>query len=231
MPTASLVKSAECSPLDSGLSDVHVFDMLMSPLASEPVTYHAEVVWSDDGASDDNRTKDVTVTPRQSTLPAVSALSAENKDRSVVLEWQAPAGGESNPVTDDFEDADSFASEYGEWVFVDVDGAPVGGMQNTDIPNVVSGVTRGSFWIWDTDVLPIGNNGKAHSGSHYLFSLYRKDGGTSDEWAISPEIDTKSQTITFWAKSYNLPTRRRSRCMYQMARQTLRTLRSSRAAW
>lgn len=198
-----LVDGIECDPLDSGFSYVHEFEMLMSPLASGPVTYYAEVVWSADSSPEDNRTKSITVTPRQSTLPAPSDLTASNGDRSVNLAWFAPAGGESNPVTDDFEDADSFASEYGEWVFVDVDGAPVGGMQNTDIPNVVSGVTRGSFWIWDTDVLPIGNNGKAHSGTHYLFSLYRKDGGTSDEWAVSPEIDTKSQTITFWAKSYN----------------------------
>ena len=198
-----LAGSEECGPIDSGLSYVHSFDMTMSPLASAPVTYYAEVVWSADGSADDNRSKEITVTPRQSVLPVPADLAATNVDRTVSLKWDAPAGSDGTPITDDFEDADSFASEYGDWVFVDIDGAPVGGMQNTDIPNIISGVTKGSFWIWDTDVLPIGNNGSAHSGSHYLFSLYRKDGGVSDEWAISPEIDTKSQTITFWAKSYS----------------------------
>lgn len=197
-----LVERITLDPLASGASVPLTFTCHMSPIAVAPVEYCAIVLMDGDGNPLDNTSKTMIVTPRQSVLPSPVGLTGEQAGRAVRLSWSSPSMT-AEAVTDDFENAESFADHYGDWIFVDADGSPVGGMQNTDIPGIVSGVTMGSFWVWDTDLLPIGNSGNAHSGSHYLFSLYRRDGGKSDEWALSPELSGEEQSISFWAKSYS----------------------------
>ena len=181
-----------------------VFDRLMSPIATEPIEYYAMVVQNGDANEVNNQTAVVTVDPKQSTLPGATELTAANSENSVALTWNEPdlTAVTPDPVTDDFEDADAFAAEYGDWVFVDVDNSEVGGIQGTDIPGITPGTTKGSFWIWDHSQL--GNQTfEAHSGTKYLFSLFRYDDGQADDWAISPQLYGGEQTVSFWARSYS----------------------------
>ena len=183
---------------------VQSFYCTMPAVATKPVVYHAVINYSLDGNPDDNTTQTVSVTPRIPKLPAVSDLDAKIIQGAVELNWSKPnlEAMKGQSVTDDFEDATSFASSYGDWKFVDVDNSEVGGFEQTDIPGITPGVTKGSFWVWDHSLL--GNQYfAAHSGSKYLFSLYRADQGKADDWAISPELDGKQQTISFYAKSYD----------------------------
>ena len=89
-----------------------------------------------------------------------------------------------------------------DWTFADGDNAPVGGFSGMDIPGIVPNTTKGSFWVWDASMLGNQNFG-AHSGTKYLFALFRYDGGQTDDWAISPELSGNAQTISFFARSYS----------------------------
>ena len=181
-----------------------VFAQSMSPIATEPIEYYGAVVQAGDANMANNETAVVTVTPKQSTLPGATELTAANSENSVALTWNEPdlTAVTPDPKTDDFEDADAFAAEYGDWVFVDVDDSEVGGFQGTDIPGITPGTTKGSFWIWDQSQL--GNDTfKAHSGDKYLFSLFRYDDGQADDWAISPQLYGGEQSVSFWARSYS----------------------------
>lgn len=181
-----------------------VFSQSMSPIASEPIEYYGAVVQAGDANTANNETAVVTVTPQQSNLPGATELTAANSENAVALTWNEPdlTAVTPDPVTEDFEDADAFAAEYGDWVFVDVDDSEVGGFQGTDIPGITPGTTKGSFWIWDQSQL--GNDTfKAHSGDKYLFSLFRYDDGQADDWAISPQLYGGEQSVSFWARSYS----------------------------
>ena len=148
-------------------------------------------------------TKDVIRDPSK-IYPSATNLRAVNLTDGVELSWDAP---EITPVaptamTEDFESGDAFADNFGNWIFVDKDNSAIGGFDNLTVPGITFGTTKGSFWVWDTDAA--GNASfNAHSGSKYLFSLFRWDDGQSDDWAISPELCGEAQTISFYAKSYH----------------------------
>lgn len=197
----SLVETKELNGLGAGETVKVGFDRVMSGLATEPVVCHAEVVYAPDQAMENNRSVDVEIAPVLPSYPVATDLAGESKGSAVELRWNTPdlgkAAGES--VTQDFEDGVAFSDSYGDWTFVDLDGRPVGGFNELEIPNITSGVTTGSFWIWDAS--QVGNaTFAAHSGSKYLFSMY--NGMQVDDWAISPELDGSAQTVSFYAKSY-----------------------------
>ncbi|MDE5785979.1 MAG: choice-of-anchor J domain-containing protein, partial [Duncaniella sp.] len=188
----------------AGESTTLTFDLTMSPLAKEKVVYTAKVMYEADQNTGNNNSGTATVLVSKSKLPAVTGLTATPDRSAVKLAWNQPdlAAIPAEAVTDDFEDGISFAARYGEWTFVDMDNSAVDSFDDIDVPNIVDGVTKGSFWIWDTN--SVGNSTfAAHSGSKYLFALYRADFGTSNEWAISPELNGSAQTISFWVRSYS----------------------------
>lgn len=200
-----LIESRQIADLSPLNIDKQTFTVSMSALAEQDVTLRAEVVYADDENASDNISREITVAPKDPGYPRPTSLTGAVAGSGIQLNWSKPDMGSTDgqPITEDFEDATSFSDTYGSWTFVDVDKSPVGGLSNTDIPGIISRVTLGSFWIWDTDVLPIGGSGTAHSGSKYLFSLYRFDNNQSDDWAISPELNGDEQTISFWARSYS----------------------------
>lgn len=200
----ALVETKECAALAEGATASVEFARTMSVLATEPVDYYAKVVYAADQNMENNQSDNVVVKVVVPAYPVVSDLAGASKGDAVELTWTAPDMNQASgdPVTQDFEDADSFADSYGGWTFADMDGSAVGGFQNMDVPGITPGETKGSFWIWDKDV--VGNDSfAAHSGTKYLFSLFRYDDGTVDDWAISPELDGKAQTVSFYAKSYS----------------------------
>lgn len=199
-----LAATKEIASLESGASTVVKFDRTMSPIATEDITYYAKVVYAADENETNNQTSSVTVAPKVATVPVVTDLEGTSVNEGVKLTWNEPnlEGGVAEEITQDFEDADAFSAEYGDWTFVDADESPVGGFQGTDVPGITPGATTGSFWIWDADM--VGNQTfAAHSGSKYLFALFRYDDGTTDDWAISPELAGDAQTISFYARSYS----------------------------
>lgn len=200
----ALLTSQDCEALAAGSTATVDFNLTMSPIATEPITYYAVIVYNDEFEGN-NWSADVTVIPVVSNLPKATDLEAAEDRGSVVLTWNEPnlEGGIPVEITDDFEDADGFMAEYGDWKFYDGDMSEVGGFQNMDLPGIIPGSTFGSFWIWDNDIVAGNESFEAHSGTHYLFALFRYDDGTSDDWAISPQLYGGAQEISFYAKSYS----------------------------
>ena len=74
----------------------------------------------------------------------------------------------------------------------------VGGFQGLDLPGISGKI---SFFVFDGS--DFSATFGANSGSKFLAALYRQDMGTTDDWAISPELSGDAQTITFFARSYD----------------------------
>lgn len=201
----SLISTLDANNLTSGGTTNLKFDVLMSAIATEPVSYYAQIIYNPDQNIANNQTPTIKVTPIVSILPTATDLSGENQKNSIKLSWNAPdlGGGIHAEVTDDFEDAEGIMSKYGDWKFYDGDGSPVGGFDNMDIPGITVGSTKGSFWIWDNEVIGGNQTFEAHSGNHFLFALFRYDDGQTDDWAISPELYGGKQTVSFYARSYS----------------------------
>ena len=200
----ALVETKECAALAEGASASVEFARSMSALATEPVTYFAKVVYAADQDVENNQSDNAVVDVVVPAYPVVNDLTASIKNQAVELTWTAPdlSQAAGDPITQDFEDGNAFANAYGEWTFADLDDSAVGGFQGMDVPGITPGQTKGSFWIWDQS--QVGNQTfAAHSGTKYLFSLFRYDDEATDDWAISPELDGKAQTISFYAKSYS----------------------------
>lgn len=197
------VETKEMTALVPGKSVEAIFGLTMSPVVTEPVEYKAVVCFSDDQKLENNESAEAVVTPEVSTLPRVTDLGGKYEGGAAVLTWTAPDVATAVvSTTVDFEDATSWAHEYKDWTFVDLDGSPVGGFQSANIPGIVPDETTASFFVFDS------SNGYnetfvGHSGHKYLAALYRMDGGATDDWAISPELSGNAQTISFWARSYS----------------------------
>lgn len=200
-----LVETKAVESLGVGQSTTVSFDLTMSALATEPVSYYAKVVYAADENAENNQTSSMEVVPVVSNLPVATDLQASNVEAGIKLTWNEPnlEGGVPEEITDDFEDGESFAAEYGNWTFVDGDNSAVGGFQGIDLPGIAAGTATGSFWIFDNTSESFNASFDAHSGNKYLFALFRYDDGTTDDWAISPELTGDAQTISFYARSYN----------------------------
>ena len=200
-----LVETKAVETLETGKSTNVSFERTMPALATEPVTYFAKVVYAADENAENNQTSSIEVVPVVSNLPVATDLQASNVEAGIKLTWNEPnlEGGVPEEITDDFEDGESFAAEYGNWTFVDGDNSAVGGFQGIDLPGIAAGTATGSFWIFDNTSESFNASFDAHSGNKYLFALFRYDDGTTDDWAISPELTGDAQTISFYARSYS----------------------------
>lgn len=181
------------------------FPQAMPILAENKLAYHAEVVLEGDEKPENNRTKSVLVQPLVSRLPKAKSLTAEDTREGIVLNWGEPAYQDGIPetVTEDFETATPWALSFEDWTFVDMDDSPVGGIAGVPFPGIYINQTRVGYFVVDNVDLPsyFADRFAAHSGTQYIGALLRYDAKVSDDWAISPTLSGKKQTISFWAKA------------------------------
>ncbi len=210
-----LFATATGASLAAGETAIHTFEYATMAIDHGSVKFYATVDYAADEVTSNNRTPEVTVEIAKPTLPAVSDLAAETRDKTVVLSWSEPDidSAPADRITESFEDGDAFSDTFGAWTFVDVDDMPVGGISTIDIPGITPGTTKGAFWIWDMTLVHDPLTG-ARTGKKFLFSLFRYDDEQADDWAISPELDGSAQTITFYAKSYTSLNRERIEVYY-----------------
>ena len=177
----------------------------LSPLVEDTVEYYAKVEFINDRISGNNTTKKAQVAPVASNLPAVTDLAGEVTGEGNRLHWTQPDVDSYLPdsFTEDFENAESWAHSYSDWIFVDADDSPVAGFSGLTIPGITPGETKSSWFVFDASGKAFNNTYTASSGVKYLASLFRLDLGTVDDWAISPELKGVAQTVSFKAKCYN----------------------------
>lgn len=198
------VETRTLSGLDvDGLARVEFTSMLDNFLENDKAEYHVEVALADDGNASNNVSKPVTVDRRRSTLPGPEELQGEATQEGNLITWMPVSGpGAGETYTEDFETGEAWAPYFGDWTFVDRDGAPLGVINEIEIPGIEHGKTTGSFFVFDMEAYgeTTLQNLNTHSGDRFLFSLYRRDNRQVDDWVISPLLNGKEQTVSFFAK-------------------------------
>lgn len=182
------------------------FEMQLPKLAEELLNYYAVVKFDGDEYPDNNQTKTFTLRPLVSKLPAVTNLGLADQEDGVVMTWNEPAYQDGIPtdVTDDFESGEPFAHSFEDWTFVDVDDSPLGAIAGAPFPGFYLNITKASFFVVDNTDLPsyFADRFRGHSGTQYLGAMLRYDDMPTDDWAISPKLSGKKQTVKFWAKRF-----------------------------
>lgn len=200
-----LAQSIAGAALAAGESARFGFAETAAVTSGEKLEYYAVVSYEADEDKSDNTTDKVTSKVVLPNYPTVTDLSAANTDAGVALTWSEPdmTAEQAVTVTDDFEGYESFSTTAGDWTFVDVDQAEIGGFEGIEITNIPSRSLQ-SFWVHDvSDAETYNQTFAACSGTKYLASMFRYDGGTVDDWAISPVLSGNAQTISFYARSYS----------------------------
>lgn len=217
-----LADTQEIPELTTGKKADVVFEQTLSHYNENANDYRVEIVWPGDQDADNNVSETAHVTISRTELPGVTDLSAQiHEDQlGVDLSWEAPvvAEGAMPPYTETFEEAGSWSNEVEGWIFVDADHGGAGGM-NTGL--IMPGVPNGSEQSWfviDQRLSWLDSNREssmnfaAYDGNKYIAAIYSMDFSTgpypvtsvpNDDWAISPELSGKAQTVKFMARSYS----------------------------
>ncbi|MBP3472039.1 MAG: hypothetical protein J6K41_07395 [Paraprevotella sp.] len=202
------VQTLEGTELASNATTTFTFTEATNVMTPSELVWKAVVVFEADADQSNNTTATAKTVIKTNNYPAVTDLAAEKDGKAVKLTWSEPDVTSAQPtvVTDDFESYEGFTTSAGDWTFVDVDDAEVGGFQNSSF--TVNGVdilqSKQSFWVHDvTDATTWNQTFAAHSGNKYLGAMFRYDDGQTDDWAISPVLSGNAQIISFYARSYS----------------------------
>ncbi|MBO5181953.1 MAG: hypothetical protein J6B92_08715 [Paraprevotella sp.] len=202
------VQTLEGTELASNATTTFTFTEATDVMTPSELVWKAVVVFEADADQSNNTTATAKTVIKTNNYPAVTDLAAEKDGKAVKLTWSEPDVTSAQPtvVTDDFESYEGFTTSAGDWTFVDVDDAEVGGFQNSSF--TVNGVdilqSKQSFWVHDvTDATTWNQTFAAHSGNKYLGAMFRYDDGQTDDWAISPVLSGNAQIISFYARSYS----------------------------
>lgn len=196
-------------PLDGNVS-VSLKD---TPTISDAETsvYKARIVSAKDAVADDNESDAQEVVLLMPSWPAVADLTGYSEDDGIHLLWTEPDYSDvpADAQTDDIESYEDFAiSNIGNWTMVDGDGANTIQLTlNIDdgpltYPNAGKPM---AFQVFNSAEAGIPFSAwQPHSGSRMFASFHCTDGTgstiQSDDWAISPELNGKEQTVRFFAK-------------------------------
>ena len=209
MRNGELADYVDCASLESGAVKVVTMSQTLSAIDGEDVTYKAVVVCSDDLVEEDNESEEITVGLVAPAVPVASELAATQQGDDVLLTWQAPdmSALPAKAFTESFENAESWGSAVEGWKFVDLDKAPVGGLNTPNFP--ITGLAswcvadRGWSGFEGTDE-PDRWNG--HTGKKFICSEYVQRSNQpvqSDDWAISPCLYGGTQAVAFYARSFD----------------------------
>lgn len=195
--------SLEGPDLRPGETATLTFDMTMSPVAIEATEFHAVVNYADDDDLSNNTAPALAIEPVVPHHPVATGLTAAENANGIDLSWNAPDLPVSpQKVAEDFEKANSFAQEYADWKFSDLDNTEIAGFREFEIPGITNWSSKVSFFVFDRRRLNLGSQFSANSGDKYLASLSLWDDSQVNDWAISPELSGNAQTVSFYARSF-----------------------------
>lgn len=195
-----LVKTQKLSKVAAGKTRLLKYEKTMSVLDPDTCRYFVEIEVENDQDETDNMSEEIIVKNVLPNDPVAENLKAVETGEGVSLTWNAPKTTGVDPtMTESFETATSWEKENAEgWTLVDKDGRDIGGANGITLPIG----TKSSFYVLDNTDPQFNASWAAHSGNKYLANMYAKE-GACDDWAISPELSGKAQTITFYARSYS----------------------------
>ncbi len=178
---------------------------------TENTTYSVKIEYAGDSNADNN-TGSASVRIEMPVYPAVTDLTGKTTWRSVELTWSDPdmSSMPANPVTDNVESYKDFAiANVGDWRMVD------GDKQNT-VVFTLDGVTPleyenagkpMAFQVMNPVAAGIVlNSWTPFSGSKMFVAMAcsadreTEEVKQNDDWLISPELNGKKQTISFFVR-------------------------------
>lgn len=187
--------------------------------AEDSVSYYARVLAEGDEYADDDATDTRWLSLRKPTTEAPANVSAQVNGSDVTLTWSAPS---CTPLpeaetTDSFEDYEAWSNDYGAWQTYDGDGAYIGGLSSLgELPGYPD-FSQQSWMLLDLAHIipssgrPMSDKLDAHGegNNHIMAAMYSVDKPntdgevvTCDDWLISPRLNGKAQTISFYARAY-----------------------------
>lgn len=176
------------------------FPLIAPVFSTDREVYTASLDWSADTYDGDNTSEPVTVKISAPALPRVTDLAGTADGKSVTLAWSAPSEGQEPVETlESFENATPFVIDRVEgWTFVDRDGKTTFGIEGASFPN--NGKPM-AYMVIDRKHAAFQGEFTPRSGDRCLVSFNADDSSVNDNWAISPLLNGKPQTIRFAAKA------------------------------
>lgn len=185
------------------------FAQTLHAIDADEVEFRAVINSRQDMIERDNTSEPLVISVATPAVPAPTDLNGSKEGEAIKLTWTAPDMDNvaSEPVTETFENAESWTQAVDGWKFIDVDQAPVGGIQINKFP-----ITGNCSWfvadyMWESfQAMADATRWAAHSGNKFIASSYVMRAGKtvqSDDWAISPRLFGGAQTISFYAKSFD----------------------------
>ena len=194
----------ELPVLESGKSARVAFDTKINPSFGKNVKLHVKVDLYEDVNGANDRCPARTFDLEQTLLPAPTALTATKAEGgNLAMSWAEPdmSSAVAARVTEDFESSTAWKSEVDGWTFHDLDKGGINGFDGVTFPGIPDGSMQ-SFWVMDDRLEDLNNTFAAASGNKYLANMNVIETFT-DDWAVSPRLCGREQTLSFKAKSYN----------------------------
>lgn len=199
------VAKADSTGLASGLNAIFSFPQTVTVVDGEVVEFTAEVLYDKDERVANNLSdKPVAVATIFPSYPTPTHLLATSKNNVVSLSWVAPEvdNSSASAVTETFEGADSFATAFEGWTFIDVDQKAIGGLSGIKFPGIAT-YSKQSFFVLDNSDDQFNSTFGTRSGNKCLVSMCEAYFQGIDDWAISPKLSGKAQTVSVYARSYD----------------------------
>lgn len=164
--------------------------------------YSAAIVMNGDENEDNNRSAAYPVKMILPLHPVVTDLQASAAENGVTLTWGEPdlTLGSPAELIESFETGKSFAvDEFGDWTFVDADGALTHPVEDLQLPNQGAPM---AYVVVDASLEDMNDTWAAADGIKYLAAFCSKN-RVNDDWAISPLLYGGRQSVVFQAKTYS----------------------------
>lgn len=189
-----------------GETKTFTFNQVRTVFDDETAEYAVLVEIDGDEDPEDDQSAPAIVNVEYPNLPVPTnvTVTPTGQGREVMVCWDDPDMGDGSlqPMTESFETAQAWsATEANGWLLYDCDGANIGGASNITFPEVQG--TAVGFFVLDSSMPQFNESWTPHSGNQMIITMYNQGGVQNDDWAISPELNGKAQTITFWARSYD----------------------------
>ena len=168
-------------------------------------TYYIYVNYPADEMTEDNKTQEVTIALEYPSYPVVSSLKAQLDGGAVSLTWNAPdlSNISGTPTTESFETYEMFSIDnVGEWTLYDGDKCKTIlislGAEPLDYPHAGKEM---SFQVFNSLHAGIPFASWTPKTGDQMIAAMKAVGNSNDDWIISPELNAKAQTISFYAKT------------------------------
>ena len=192
-----------------------VYEATLDDALGDSVSWKATIEYANDEIAENNTSDSIWWTVRLNDVQIPQNLSAsKTSENSIVLAWDVCTSEEgkttemAEPITEDFEGYTPFIIDsIGDWTVIDGDGGKT--LNSPVIPTNYAHKGEPMAWqIFNTTEAGVvtethyDNVFESHSGVQYIMctsndDFYQKN----DDWLISPRLDGKEQTVSFFART------------------------------